>query len=134
MSLVSVYLESLLDPFQHTAISYPTGRTILVIILIHFVPFSILVISSLTNPGSRHQDPIHILFPVHDFIKCVTGIFILFMGDDIIRESIFLTFSLPLSTSSHIYPSVILFMFLAKSSSKVFFFMKSAGLSSLQIQ
>ena len=87
MSLISVYLESLPDLVQHTAIPHPPGRTTLVIIFIHFFPFSILLISSLTNPVSCDQDPIILVFPIHDFSKCVTGIFSLVMDEDIIYDS-----------------------------------------------
>ena len=63
--IVSVSLESMLDIVHHTEILYQPGSTTLVIIFIHYFPFSIFVISSITNPGSCHQDPIIIVFPVH---------------------------------------------------------------------
>ena len=80
-------IESLLDIVQHTAIPHMTGRTTLVIIFIRFFPFSILVILSLTSPGSCDQDPIILVFSIHYFSKCLALIFILVMVYYIIRDS-----------------------------------------------
>ena len=87
MSLLSITIESLLSLVQHTSISHTLGRTTLVIIRLHFILFSILVISSLTNPGSRDQYPIVLMFYIHDFRECVTKIFSLVTSDDIISDS-----------------------------------------------
>ena len=81
------YFESLLDLVQHTAIPHPLDRTTLAIIFIHFFPFSILVISSFTSPVYRDQDSIILVFPIHDFSKCMTGIFSIFTGDYVIHDS-----------------------------------------------
>ena len=80
------YLESLLDLFQYTATPHTPGRPTLVIIFIHLFTFSILVISSLTSPGSCYQDPIILVFTVHNFSKCVTKTFSLVTGDDVIHD------------------------------------------------
>ena len=87
MYLLSRTLEPLLALVQNTSIPHPIGRTTLIIICIHFIPFSILVISSLTNPGSREQDKIILMFLIQDFCECVTGIFSLVTSDDIIYDS-----------------------------------------------
>ena len=57
------------------AIPPPLGSTTLVIIHFNFILLSILAILLLTNIGSRDQDPIVLMFSIHDFRKCVTGIF-----------------------------------------------------------
>ena len=87
MYILSITLESLMGLVHHTAIPHQIGRTALVIIHLHFILFSILVISSLTNPGPRDQDPIILIFSIHEFRECVTGIFSLVMDYDIIRDS-----------------------------------------------
>ena len=80
-------LDSLMDLVQHTAIPHPPGRTTLVIIFILFFPLSILVNSLITSPGSCDQDALIPVFPIHDFSECVTGIFSLVTGDDVIGDS-----------------------------------------------
>ena len=86
MSILSVSLESLLDPVQHISTPHQPDRTKLLIIFIRFFPLSILVISSFTNPGSSDQGPTSLVFTIHNFSECVNGIFIFVTGDDIIHE------------------------------------------------
>ena len=51
---------------------------------------SILVNPLLTSNGSCTQDLIITVYPIHDFIKCVTRIFIIVTDDYVIRDSCFL--------------------------------------------
>ena len=87
MSFLEITLESLLDIFHHTSIHHPVGRPKLVIIRPNFIIFSILVISLLTNPVSCDQYPIMLVFSIHNFCECVTGIFSLVTVEDITRDS-----------------------------------------------
>ena len=89
--ILCICFESLLShcwifsiPYQ-----YPICQTGLHQLLSVFtaITFSILVISSLTNPGSCDQDPIILMFSIHDFCDYLTVIFSLVMGDDIIPYS-----------------------------------------------
>ena len=99
------------SPFNHSFVTsgscpahnnpHPLERTTLVITRIHFILFSILVISSLTNPGYRDQDPIILIFLIHDFCECVTGILSLVTTDYIIHDSSILDI---LSPSIHELP------------------------------
>ena len=79
------YIESLLDLVYPTAIIHLPGRTKL--ICIRIFPLSTLVISSLTSPVSCDNDPTILVFPIHNFRKCVTGIFSLVMGYYVIHDS-----------------------------------------------
>ena len=81
------FLMSLLNLFQHTAIPHKPGRNTLVVIFILFFPLSILLNSLLTSPGYCDQYPLIHVFPIHDFSEYVTGIFGLFTGDYVIRDS-----------------------------------------------
>ena len=76
-----------MDLVYHTEILHPPGRTTLVIIFIQVFPFPTRVISSLTSPGYCDQDPTILVFPINNFSKCVTWIFILVMGDYVICDS-----------------------------------------------
>ena len=80
------YLETLLDLVEYKSISHPPGRTILVITFILFFPLSILVNSSFTSPCYCDQDTLIPIFNIHDFSVCVTGIFSLVTGDDVICD------------------------------------------------
>ena len=62
VSLVSVSLESLMYLVQKTATPYPPESTTLVLIFIQFFHLSVLVILSLTNPGSYNQETIILVF------------------------------------------------------------------------
>ena len=75
---------------QHTEIPHPLGITTLVTIYLCPIILSILFISLLTNPGYGDQDPIVLVFSIQAFRKCMTGMFIIFMADDIIRDYIIL--------------------------------------------
>ena len=83
-----------MDLVQHTETPHPPGSTTLVIIFIHFFPFSIFVISSLSNHVSCNKYPIIIVFPIHDFSDFMSGIFSIVTGDDIIHDSSILDKSL----------------------------------------
>ena len=97
VSLLSITIEQLLDLVQQTSIPYTLDRNTLVIIRLHFILFSILVISLLTNPRSCDQDPIVLMFSIHGLCECVTGIFSLFTDDKIICDSVIID----------IYPHII---------------------------
>ena len=67
------------SPIQHAGLYY----------LISFYPIfllSILLNTLLISSRSCTQELIIPVYPIHDFIKCVTGIFSLVMGDDVIRD------------------------------------------------
>ena len=87
MSLLSITLKSLLYLVHHTSILHPIGSTTLVIIRLYFILLSILVISSLTNPGSCDQYTIILMFSINDFCECMNGIFSLVTTDDISHYS-----------------------------------------------
>ena len=52
-----------------------------------FFLLSILVNPLLVSPGYFPQDLLIPVYPIHHFRECVTGILILFTGDDVIRDS-----------------------------------------------
>ena len=85
--LFNISLESQLDLVQLTAISHPPCRTTLLIIFYPLLLLSILVNPLLTSPGSCTQDLLIPVYPIHDFSKCVTGIFSLDAGNDVIHDS-----------------------------------------------
>ena len=62
-------------PVHQKAIPHPPDSTTLVIIHFHVILFSILGILLLTIVWSRDQDPIVLMFSIHDLRKCVTRIF-----------------------------------------------------------
>ena len=101
--LLSITLESLIALVHHTATLHPLGRTPLVILRPHFIIFSILVTSLLTNPRSFDQYPIVLIFSIHNFQGCVIGIFSLVTTDDTICDSGILDNSLP---DNHQVPQV----------------------------
>ena len=82
--LFLVVLDSLLVLINLTEITLPLGRTKLSIIHIHII---ILFICLLTNPGYCDQDPFIPVFSIHEFSKCVTGIFSLVIFHDFICDS-----------------------------------------------
>ena len=87
MSLLSITIESLLSLFQHTATPHTLGRTTLLII--RLCCYSLLYLGYLITHQSCILGPIynHYYSSIHDFRKCVTGIFILVMDYDIIHDS-----------------------------------------------
>ena len=77
-------------PIHHAGLHY----------LLYFYPLfllSVLVNPWLTSPGSWAQELLITVYLIHDYIECVTGIFSLFTGDEIIRDSCILEI-LPSST------------------------------------
>ena len=76
-----------MDLVYITAILHPPDRTEVFMIFIQVFPLSTLVISSLTSPGSCDHDPTILVFLIHNFRKCGTGIFILVLGDYVIHGS-----------------------------------------------
>ena len=87
MSLVSALLSHcwIFSSTQKSPIHQTGLRQLLSFILLF--PLSILVNILLTSPGSFAQDLLILVFPIHDFSECVTGIFSLVTGDDIMRDS-----------------------------------------------
>ena len=87
MSLLSITIQSMLDLVKHTPSPHMLGRITFVIIRLHFILFSIGLISLLTNLGYHYQDPIILVFSIHNFRECMAGIFSIVMADDIICDS-----------------------------------------------
>ena len=56
-------------------------------LFILFLILSILENPLLTSPGSCDQYLLIPVYPIHNFSKCVTGIFSIVTGDDVIRDS-----------------------------------------------
>ena len=46
-----------------------------------------MINSLLASPGSCDQDQLVLIFYIHEFSKCVTGILSLVMGDDVTHDS-----------------------------------------------
>ena len=72
---------------QHTETPHLLGDTLLAIICLQLIIFSILVISLLSNPGSREQYTIVLVFSIHNFRECATEIFSPVTVDYINRDS-----------------------------------------------
>ena len=134
MSLLSITIESLPARFQQTPITHQIGRTTLVIICLYwYLLFYLLNIITYQSwilwPRSNHSHVFHPQLSLSVWLEysVLSPLMTSYMTQVLFK------FSLPLSTSSQSYPSVILFMCLDKSASKVFFVMMSAGLSSIKI-
>ena len=86
------------SPIHHTWLNYLLSCYPILLL-------SILVNQLLTSPGSCTQDLLLTVYHIHDFNKCMTGIFSFVMDDDVIHDSCLLekstTKSLFSSTQPH---------------------------------